>query len=629
MCGIAGIASFSEEKIDRDIIKRMRDVLRHRGPDDEGIYLSNLENPNSRLKVGLGHRRLSIIDLEGGHQPMSNEDKTVWIVYNGEIYNFPELREELLKKGHQFTTNSDTEVIIHLYEEYGADCLNYLRGMFAFCIWDAKKNRLFLARDRVGQKPLFYFYKEGIFLFASEIKSILEYNLVKREVDLESLDNYLTYGYTPAPRTMFKGINKLPPAHYLIHDGGSLQIERYWNLSYKDKKSLNLAECADRLYGLLSEATKMRLISDVPLGAFLSGGVDSSCIVALMSRLSPGKVKTFSIGFGERDFDELRYARFISERFNTDHKELVVKPKALEVLPKLAWHYDQPFGDSSCIPTYYVSKMTRDYVTVALNGDGGDESFGGYPRYRGIKLAQLIENLPKGFLKAGYGVSRFSEYGKRFFKGLIKNPDLEGAYLSWLNYFTDEDKKNLYSNNMKIILENNRADAYLRDILKSSNALDPVERIMNGDVRSYLPEDLLVKVDIATMANSLEGRSPFLDHKVMEFAASLPLEYKLKGFRSKYILKKTFKKEIPPSFLNRKKKGFGIPVGDWFRNELRDFIRDMLLGEESLKRGLFSKDYIERLLDEHQKAKKDHVHRIFALLSFEMWHRIFIEKQPL
>jgi len=629
MCGIAGIASLNENRVEPEIIKRMTDLLTHRGPDDEGLYLSRRENPNSKLTVGLGHRRLSIIDLEGGHQPMANEEKSVWIVYNGEIYNFPELKESLIKKGHRFTTKSDTEVIIHLYEEYGVDCLKSLRGMFAFCIWDTKKEILFLARDRAGQKPLSFFCKDGLFIFASEIKSILEHSAVKRGVDLGSLDSYLTYGYTPSPDTMFEGIKKLPPAHYLIYNGRDLEIKRYWSLSYKDEESLNFTECEERLYDLLSEATKMRLISDVPLGAFLSGGVDSSCIVALMSRLSPGKVKTFSIGFKEEDFDELKYARFISKRFNTDHKELIVRPKALEVLPKLAWHYDQPSGDSSSIPTYYVSKMTREFVTVALNGDGGDESFAGYQRYRGIRLAHLLRNLPKVFLKAGYGLSQFSEYGKRFFSGLINNPDLEGTYISWLNYFNSDGKRRLYSDSTKNLLKSRRSDDYIRDIIKESNAIDPVETIMNTDVRSYLPEDLLVKVDIATMANSLEGRSPFLDHKVMEFAASLPLEYKLNGFNSKYLLKRAFQKEIPPSFLNRKKRGFGVPVGKWFRGELRDFVRDMLLDKRSLKKELFSKDYLEELLNRHQSRREDHTNRIWALLSFEMWHRIFIDRESI
>jgi len=626
MCGIAGIASFSTDRLEEKTISRMTDVLSHRGPDDKGIYLSGLQNPNASLKVGLGHRRLSIIDLETGHQPMANEDKSIWIVYNGEIYNFLELKQDLIKKGHRFNTKSDTEVIIHLYQEYGTDCLNYLRGMFALCIWDVRLNRLFLARDRVGQKPLFYFYKDGIFLFASEIKAILEHDHVKRVLDLESMDGYLTYGYAPAPCTMFKWIKKIPPAHYAIYDGRDLKIERYWKLSYK-KNSLCLAECEERLYEILSDATRMQLISDVPLGAFLSGGVDSSSVVALMSGLSPGKVKTFSIGFEESDFDELKYARFIAKRFNTDHKELVVKPNALEVLPKLAWHYDQPFGDSSSIPTYYVAKMTREFVTVALNGDGGDESFAGYARYRGIKLAQYFKRCPKAFLKAGYRISRSSEYGRRFFKALMGNRDLEGAYINWLNYFTDGDKKDLYTGNTEALLKDNRADDYFREVLGDSDAPGLIERIINADVRSYLPEDLLVKVDIATMANSLEGRSPFLDHKVMEFAASLPLEYKLKGFCSKYILKRAFKKDIPLSFLNRKKKGFGVPVGEWFRKELKGFVRDMLLSKASLRKGLFSKDYIERILTEHEKRGADHTQRIFALLSFELWHRTFIDKR--
>ena len=629
MCGIAGIASFKDNLINPDTLKRMRDILKHRGPDDEGLYLSRQHNPNTKLKVGLGHRRLSIIDLESGHQPMSNEDKTIWIVHNGEIYNFPELREELIGKGHRFSTKSDTEVIIHLYEEKGEKCLDDLRGMFAFCIWDVKKERIFLARDRIGQKPVVYFHGNGIFLFGSEIKSILENESIKRELDLESLDAYLSLGYVPSPLTIYKGIKKLPPAHYLIHDGDNTRIEKYWRLSYKYKTPYNITECQDRLYELLGEATKMRLISDVPLGAFLSGGVDSSCIVALMSKFSSKKVKTFSIGFTEESHNELKYARFISKRYNTDHKEFIIKPKALEVLPKLAWHYEQPFGDSSCIPTYYVSKIAREFVTVALNGDGGDESFAGYPRYTGIKLARLFKNAPKGLLKMGYRTSRFCPYGRRFFAGLMDNPDLESAYFNWLSFFTESHKRGLYTDITERLIERHKPRKYLHDIFEQSDASDPTERMISVDTRSYLPEDLLVKIDIATMASSLEGRSPFLDHKVMEFAASLPLKYKLNGLTSKYILKKTFGREIPIAFLNRKKKGFSIPVGEWFRNELKGFVEDMLLDTKSLDRGLFSRDYIEGLLKMHQGRREDHTHRIWALLSFELWHRIFIEKRSI
>jgi len=629
MCGIAGIASLKKGTINRDLLGRMVKVLEHRGPDDEGFYLSSSQNPNTELDVGLGHRRLSIIDLKGGSQPMANENKTIWIVYNGEIYNFPELKSSLIKKGHRFTTKSDTEVLLHLYEEKGVECLGDLRGMFAFSIWDANRNELFLARDRAGQKPLYYYEQSGLFIFASEIKSILEHNAVKRECDLTSLDKYLTYGYVPSPDTMFKGIKKLPPAHYMIYKDGRTAIKRYWGLDYSQKSDISFAESKERLYNILGEATKMRLISDVPLGAFLSGGVDSSCVVALMSKLSSGKVKTFTIGFTESDYSELEHARYISKRFGTDHKEFIVSPKALEVLPKLAWHYGEPFGDSSCIPTYYVSNMTREHVTVALNGDGGDESFAGYERYRGIRAAQLLRSAPRIFLKAGLAAGRFTKYGRRFFNGIIDSKDLYGAYLNWMRFFTERDKEGLYSGNIKDALGNKNADDSFFDIIKGSGAQSPVEEAMYADVNTYLPEDLLVKVDIATMANSLEGRSPFLDHKLMEFAASLPVDYKLRGLNSKHILKETFKRDIPLSFLNRRKKGFGVPVGRWFSGELKDFTADMLLGRESLKRGIFSESFIKNTLREHNLKKYDHTHRIWALLSFEMWHRIFIDKHSI
>lgn len=642
MCGIAGVASLNENHVREDVLHRMARVLEHRGPDDEGFYLSKENNPATKLKVGLGHKRLSIIDIDTGHQPMTNADKSLWIVYNGEVYNFQEIREDLIKKNHRFYTRSDTEVILRLYEEKGIDCLNDLRGMFSFCIWDVKNEKLFLARDRVGQKPLFYYSKNGKFIFGSEIKAILEHDDVARRVDTDSLDDYLTYGYVPPPGTMFRDIRQLSPAHYLIFDGRETKIKRYWQLKYDNKLSISLADSEERLYELLGEATRLRLISDVPLGAFLSGGVDSSCIVALMSKFSSGKVKTFSIGFKEADFNELRYAKAISERFGTEHKELIVQPKVLEILPKIAWHYDQPFGDSSCIPTYYVSKMTREFVTVALNGDGGDESFAGYHRYKGMKFAQSVSNLPAWLLRAFYRVVEASgrtfipesksvniNHARRFFEPLMKKMGYRDTYMAWLNYFTSEDKAELYSRRIQDMVKGRDAGMYLGNIIRESDAKDIVEKIMNADVMSYLPEDLLVKVDRATMANSLEGRSPFLDHKVMEFAASLPLKYKLNGSQTKYILKRAFAKDIPLSFLNRKKKGFGVPVGRWFSGELSDFVREMLLSTRTLKKDIFSRDYLTKLISEHDKGKRDHTHRIWALLSFEMWHRTFIDREPL
>jgi asparagine synthase (glutamine-hydrolysing) len=641
MCGIAGIASFKREAVPEEAVKKMAAALGHRGPDDEGCCFSWDQGPGGRLHVGLGHKRLSIIDIKGGHQPMSNADKTIWTVYNGEIYNFPQIREYLKGKGYKFRTASDTEVLISLYEEEGIGCLHRLRGMFAFCIWDVKGEKLFMARDRMGQKPLFYAQKEGAFLFGSEIKAILEDSGIKREVDLTSLDQYLTYGYTPSPRTMFRGICQIPPAHYLLYDGKDVKIEKYWSLSYKEKVDLGFEECRDRLYGLLLEATKMRLISDVPLGAFLSGGVDSSCIVALMAQLSDKRVRTFSIGFGERDFDELQYAKEISDRFNTHHREFIVEPEAVNVLPKLAWHYDQPFGDSSCIPAYYVSKMTREFVTVALTGDGGDESFAGYHRYKGMKLAQRLALVPEWAIRSGLGLAEFinarvvSEskstslnHIRRFLEPLTKGLGVLDTYIEWLNYFNTDSRFSLYTNRTRTELVGKSARSYLGGIFAGSDADDIIERIMNTDILSYLPEDLLVKVDRASMANSLEARSPFLDHKVAE-SASMPLRYKLADQDGKRILKKAFSKEIPLSFLNRKKKGFGVPVGRWFSKELKGFVDDMLLDKESVKRGIFSERYIKRLLSEHRDKKRDHTHRIWALLSFEMWHRIFIDKKAL
>ncbi|MCD5401370.1 asparagine synthase (glutamine-hydrolyzing), partial [candidate division NPL-UPA2 bacterium] len=392
MCGICGIVDFKGEPVAEEVLRRMGEVLRHRGPDDEGMYINaKCQMPNAKCQIGLGHRRLSIIDLDTGHQPMSNEDGTVWIVFNGEIYNFQDLRPDLEKKGHKFFSRSDTEVIIHLYEEFGSDCLKFLRGMFALAIWDEKRERLFLARDRVGQKPLCYTESNDQLIFASELKAILQVPDVPREVNLEAVHHYLTYQYVPAPLTMFKGIKKLPPAHFLIWEKGQVRIERYWKLSFRPGIIKSEEDCQERLGALFEEAVKLRLVSDVPLGAFLSGGIDSTAVVGMMSRLSNRAVKTFSIGFKEKAYNELKFARIAAEYFKTEHHEFIVRPEALKILPKLIWHYNEPFADSSAIPTYYVAERTREYVTVVLNGDGGDESFAGYPRYRAVKLAEYYQ----------------------------------------------------------------------------------------------------------------------------------------------------------------------------------------------------------------------------------------------
>ena len=554
MCGIAGILDLKGRAVEQPVLERLCACLAHRGPDDEGFHVEG--------NVGLGQRRLSIIDLSSGRQPMSNEDGTVWVTFNGEIYNFLELRTELEAHGHRFATRSDTEVIVHAFEQYGTGCLRRFRGMFAFAIWDQKRRLLFLARDRIGKKPLFYARADGQFVFASELQALLQHPGVRsgRELDPAALDEYLTYGYIPAPGTAFRNVFKLPPGHFLTLDlpeeeGGvgavEPRVEPYWRLEYTPKLDLDEDEneAAEGLLEVLTEAVRLRLIADVPLGALLSGGVDSSVVVALMSRLSDRPVKTFSIGFDEKAFNELPYARLVARRYGTDHHELIVRARALDVLPTLVRHYGEPFADSSAIPSYYVAQLTRRYVTVALNGDGGDECFAGYERYLGSGLADRYQRIPRpvrvGMIEPLAALipgtlprrNRLSQ-AKRFLQ--VAAQPAARRYLRWVTYFTPEQKQGLYTPEFRARLGEHEGGAWLlhqfADVRREGcNHLDA---LLATDVRSYLPYDLLVKMDIATMASSLEARSPFLDHKVMEFAARLPARYKLRGTTLKYLLKK-------------------------------------------------------------------------------------------
>lgn len=608
----------------------MASVLAHRGPDDHGIYVDG--------PVGIGHQRLSIIDISpAGHQPMSNEDGSIWIVFNGEIYNFKELRMELQGKGHVFTSHTDTETIIHLYEEEDTDCLNRLRGMFAFAIWDSTKQRLFIARDRVGKKPLVYAVTDDAIIFASEIKALLQDPSVTAEVDCEALHHYLTYQYVPSPWTMFKGIRKLPPAHSLVVEREKITTRQYWQLSYAQKLTLpTLGDYVEQFMDVFTEAVKIRLRSDVPLGAFLSGGIDSSATVAVMSQLTNRAIKTFSIGFDVSEYNETTFAAMVAKKFNTDHTEFIVNPDAISILPKLVWHYNEPFADSSAIPTYYVSKLTREHVTVALNGDGGDESFAGYERYIADKLAGYYEKIPciarehiikrcLSFIPHQENRNSFFRRLKRFVNGISEKA--ERRYVRWICGFDNEMKNDLYS----------------AAFAEKTAAIDSVDLIVNWyakadasafldktlfvDIMSYLPDDLLVKVDIASMANSLEARSPFLDHKLMEFAAALPPHLKLNGIQSKYLLKKAFSSVLPRSVLYRKKMGFGVPIDRWLRNELKELTYQTLLEKRTVERGLFKEQAVRMLIDEHMLKRADNSYRIWALLFMEVWYRMFIDKR--
>jgi asparagine synthase (glutamine-hydrolysing) len=649
MCGICGEIDF-DNGVKLEPIRRMCKVLSHRGPDDEGILLAkgdkylqikNSAGPfpkESGFEVALGHRRLSIIDLStAAHQPMCNENGTIWIVYNGEIYNFQEIRSELEKKGHFFKSRSDTEVILHAYEEWGVDCLKHFRGMFAFAIWDSALQRLFLARDRLGEKPLVYFHQNGYFAFASEIKALLQIPTIERKVSGYAIHDYLTYQYVPSPSTIFEGIKKLPPAHYLLYDHNKgVRIERYWKLNFNEKNRnySDIEGLQDRIRTELEESVKLRLISDVPLGAFLSGGIDSSLVLGIMAKLNGKPVKTFSIGFEEKDYDELDYAKTVSNHFSTEHHEFVVKPDAIEILPKLVWHYNEPFADSSAIPTYYVAQMTKNYVKVVLTGDAGDENFAGYPRYLRSKWLIFFLKMPKSlrrdflppFLKM---VAKFHWREKTFnrlaayIESLSSNQTRN--YAEQVKIFNAGEKDDLYSLEFMEAVGKIDSFEYLLNKFDEIDTEDLIEQLLYLDINTYLPEDLLVKMDIATMANSLEARVPFLDHQFMEFIATVPPRLKLKGTITKYILKQSFSDFLPPSILNRKKMGFGVPVARWFRKELKNYVYEVLLDSQTLNRGYFKKEGIERLLDEHVALRNDHSSKIWALLFLEVWFRVFMD----
>ena len=630
MCGITGVAFASEGRVDRVRLQKANDLLRHRGPDDEGLF--------SDAHAGLAMRRLAIIDVAGGHQPIESSDGSLVIVLNGEIYNFPELRAELEKGGYPFKTRTDTEVVLALYEREGAACVKRLRGMFAFAVWDKRKKRLFVARDRIGKKPLLYALLPGGLAFASEMRSLMVWDGVDASVNAKAVDLFLSLQYIPSPRTIFNGVQKLPPAHTLTYEAGRVVIERYWDLPLGEPSPFkDPAEAEAAVREKLIEAVRIRLISEVPLGAFLSGGIDSSIIVAAMAGLSEKPVKTFSIGFDHDEFSELPYAREIAREYGTEHHEFVVSAEMADVLPTLAWHYGEPYADASALPTYYVSRETRKHVTVALNGDGGDEDFGGYVRYFAMKAARLYDAVPgplKTVITAGAELlpekdAPFSTLwkAKRFLRsGLFT--DLAQRHLKMICYFSEEDKQGLYAPGMLAALGERRAgerpDAavYLAQAYEKAKDEDFVNRMLYTDIVTYLPECLMAKVDIASMANSLEGRSPFLDHEFMELVYRMPGEWKLKGLKGhKWLLKRAFADKLPKSISKRPKMGFGIPLGPWFRGKLKRYWEETVLSPEALSRGYFNKAALTTMWDQHQSGKRDHGYRLWALLMLELWHR--------
>ncbi len=623
MCGIAGQVTADRRPVDGRTIAAMGARIRHRGPDDHGVYLNG--------HVGLAHQRLSILDLSpAGRQPMSNEAGTIRLVFNGEIYNHEELRGRL-RSPRRFKSRTDTEVLLYLYEDYGPHCVEFLRGMFAFGIWDERKQRLLLARDRLGKKPLFYSTRNGVLSFASELKALLPAG-PRPDIDPVALHHYLTFQYIPAPLTIFQGVRKLLPGHALIYEDGKLSESAYWSLRFDHKLPRRRdEEYAEEFAFLLGEAVRLRLMSDVPLGAFLSGGVDSSSVVAMMSRASRQPVKTFSIGFKEDAFNELPYARIVAEQFKTEHHEFVVEPSAVEIMPTLARVYDEPFADSSAIPTYYVSQLSRQFVTVVLNGDGGDELLAGYPRYQ----FNALDRIAARWLGAGRetGLRRmFGRLASALPAGSGVRNRLERVtapfsrtYLRRICYFSPEEKQRLYRPEFSATVLGHESDELLERWFDEAPASELLDRLLAVDTRSYLPDDLLVKVDRATMAHGLEARSPLLDHKLIEFAATLPVDCKLRNGQSKYLLKASMRGILPDRILDRDKQGFGVPIDRWFREECREFVRDTLLSTRSLQRGYFRPERMQALIEHQEAGACSYGSRVYALLMLELWHREYVD----
>ena len=625
MCGICGqLYCDLQRPVAPETIERMCRSIVHRGPDDQGIYSSG--------PVGLGSRRLKVIDLETGHQPMANEDETVWIVFTGEIYNYRSLKEELEQKGHRFRTRSDTESIVHAYEEYGEEFLKHLNGMFGLALWDHSQQRLLLARDRLGIKPLYYYFDGRQLVFGSELKAILQAPDVERSVDLVALNNFLTFEYIPSPRSIFEKVRKLEPGHYLVWSGGQPEVRPYWQLSVQPQER---DDAGERLEELISDAVRLRLVSDVPLGAFLSGGIDSSITVALMAQLMDEPVKTFSIGFKESSYNELAYARDVAQRYGTDHHEHIIEADALELTEKLVAHFDEPFGDFSIFPTYLVSQIARRDVTVALTGDGGDELFGGYDTYLAQKFDRRFYHWWPKLIKRGMVeplADRLTPQAqkkglvnsfKRFVQGTRLPADL--AHARWMIFLTEGERKGLFTPEVTEQLAQQDPYDFIRLHARYAQQADDLNRSGYVDVKTYLTDNILVKVDRMSMAVSLEARVPFLDHRVVEFAFGLSPDQKIHGFRTKHLLKKTMADLLPAAIKGREKQGFSIPIKNWIRGPLRAMMTDLLAGDRLRREGFFNDTFVSRLMAEHLRGAENHSHKLWALMVFESWYQTYME----
>jgi asparagine synthase (glutamine-hydrolysing) len=623
MCGIAGfVGPYSPDggqtQESARLVSRMCDVIRHRGPDDEGIFVGD--------GAALGMRRLSIIDVAGGHQPIANEDGSICVVFNGEIYNYRELRAELASCGHVFATNTDTETIVHAYEQWGENSFSRLRGMFGIALWNRRTRTLLLVRDRVGIKPLHYAQQDGRLAFGSEVKSILAGGFPQPSLNAPALEHYLSYLYTPSDRTIFTGIRKLPAGHLLRWHDGQMAIRRYWDLPLEESFTGTIDEAADRLAAVLSGAVTSHLVSDVPLGALLSGGVDSSLVVALMAQASPRPVMTFSIGFDEPEFDELDGARRLARHFATDHHELVVRPDALAVVDRLVQHFDEPFGDSSAIPSWYVFEMARRHVTVVLSGDGGDELFGGYDRYlphpRVASFDSYAGAVGRRLAGAAWPLLPHGARGKNFLRHVAQDP--RGRYLESVRFFQADEMAALLTPDLTQALAGDRLDAP-GDRFDRLSGLSWASQMMRFDIDTYLPEDILTKVDRMSMAHSIESRVPILDHEVVAFATSLPAHLKILNGERKRVLKRMAARILPPDVLTRRKQGFGVPLATWFRTSLKDLVVATLQSPRARQRGYFKPAFVDRLVAEHLGGRRDHSLRLWQLLMFELWHQRYLD----
>ncbi len=615
MCAIAGVLYFNNANTpNKAVLKSMADAIAHRGPDDFGVFIDG--------SIGLASRRLAIIDKsKNGRQPMSDEQGKIWVVFNGEIYNFKELRNNLEKKGHRFVTNTDTEVIIYAYKEYGAGCVNLFRGMFAFALWDSDKKQIFLARDKVGKKPIVYYCDQKKIVFASEIKSILVHPDMKADIDYSAISHYLTFGYVPAPLTIFKQIKKLQPGNYcVVKSSGQKEIKQYWDLVFQEAK-YSEHFYKSKILELLEESVKIRLNADVPIGLFLSGGIDSSAVAWAMAKNSQNKIKTFSVGFNEQKYDETKFARIIADKFSTEHTEIIVEPE-VKILGEISKLYDEPFADSSAIPTYCLAKSARKKVTVVLNGDGGDENFAGYPYYKIIRASYLLDKIPYFLRKpAGSFISKLPEFkGVRTINKIFQSSfqDLPGRYCTIVGIFDSKNKGEFFKKG------NFDSTEVIRSKLAHHN-WDEMNKICYVDIKQNLPDDLLVKMDLATMGNSLEARSPFLDTSLLELSAKIPFSMKLRGNRLKYILVKALKNVLPADILCRKKQGFSAPINFWLKNEFKNYCYDVLDSNSFKSRRLFDHQKIISLFESNQSSKKENSRKLWSLLMLELWFREFVD----